>query len=187
MVELHTLSELRLNILMEGCSRRCNIDEITSVSGVGDDGQGGLFKKSVYGKKEFKDYKKSKVVEVKDKYGYKIVEEEFNNTSLRSTYTLDDKYIGNEGIARNLCEKRGLKLELADPNHHVCSIGKCVDETNENFGKWYGYSHRCIWGFGVGDKVEEGDVIHGVFENGFVAENEDDCKRMAIAFAKSVS
>lgn len=62
--------------------------------------------------------------------------------------------------------------------------------------KWYGWSHRAVFGFGVGSKVSKGDVIasnefadprRGVYKPGFVARTLDDAKGMAAAFALAVS
>jgi hypothetical protein len=71
--------------------------------------------------------------------------------------------------------------------------------------KWYGWSHRAIYGFKIGDVVEYGDLTttSGYIEEfelehpeiafkhalpiGFKAETLDDCRKMAIAFAESVS
>ena len=61
--------------------------------------------------------------------------------------------------------------------------------------KWYGWSHRAINGFGIGDKVEEGDCVaqdseypaEGAFPVGFKAKTLEDCKKMAIVFSDSVS
>lgn len=80
----------------------------------------------------------------------------------------------------------------------TCSIGKSVIN-----GKWYGWSHRAIYGFEIGDKVKKGDCCASSGwtdeylkdhpeENlslpiGFVAKTEKDTKKMAIAFAESVS
>ena len=90
-------------------------------------------------------------------------------------------------------EKRGIV-----PEDHKLSIGFCEQEQ-----KWYGWSHRAIYGFGVGDVVKEGDctATSGWTDEylaehpeedlslpvGFKAETLDDAKRMAIAFAESVS
>ena len=70
--------------------------------------------------------------------------------------------------------------------------------------KWYGWSHRAIYGFGIGDVVSAGDLTTttGYTEDyeqshpneafkyclpvGFKAETLDDARRMAIAFAASV-
>jgi len=79
----------------------------------------------------------------------------------------------------------------------VCSIGKSLKD-----GKWYGWSHRAIYGFQIGDTLKEGDcaATSGYTEEyleehpdpyilpvGFTSETEEDCKLMAIAFASSVS
>lgn len=54
--------------------------------------------------------------------------------------------------------------------------------------KWYGWSHRAIYGFKIGDVVEYGDLTtKHALPIGFKAETLDDCRKMAIAFAESVS
>ena len=116
---------------------------------------------------------------------------------VKSAYTLSGDYIGNKRTA-HLLFKRGIKPEKANPTHNVCSIGFCEREQ-----KWYGWSHRAIYGFGVGSKVEEGDCCASsgytkeyLAEHpeddlslpvGFIAKDLIDAKRMAIAFASSVS
>ncbi len=117
---------------------------------------------------------------------------------VQSAYTPDGKYIGEPKIAHYLIIERGIKPELSDPNHKVCSIGFCEKEQ-----KWYGWSHRAIWGFGIGAIAKEGDccTTSGWTEKylqkhpeerlkiipvGFKAKTLDDAKRMAIAFASSV-
>lgn len=117
---------------------------------------------------------------------------------MRSAFTPDGIYIGNPKDARFLCAKKGIRPERAQPDHSVCSIGFNAAEE-----KWYGWSHRAIHGFGLGDVVEEGDCCasSGWTEEylaehpeedtslpvGFTAKNLDDAKRMAMAFAESVS
>ena len=111
--------------------------------------------------------------------------------------TFDGHYIGNLDRARFLCDKRGIIPELSSPDHNVCSIGFC-----ERKQKWYGWSHRAIYGFGVGDVAEKGDscTTSGWTDEylkdhpddlpvpvGFEAKTLADAKRMAIAFAASVS
>lgn len=116
---------------------------------------------------------------------------------VQSAYTLSGDYIGNKRTA-HLLFKRGIKPEKANPTHNVCSIGFCEREQ-----KWYGWSHRAIYGFGIGDEVKEGDCTNssGFIEEylkehpeedlslpvGFIAKDLIDAKRMAIAFASSVS
>ena len=114
-----------------------------------------------------------------------------------SAYTPDGLYIGDSKTAYYLCKKKGIKPELRN-GCSVCSIGFCEREQ-----KWYGWSHRAIFGFRVGDTVKSGDCTNssGFDEEylvdhpeadyslplGFVAKNLSDAKRMAVAFADSVS
>ncbi len=109
----------------------------------------------------------------------------------------DCGYIGNVKMAQIL-NKKGIEPELAHPWHRVCSIGYCKKRR-----KWYGWSHRAIFGFGIGYVVKKGDccATPGWTEEylknhpeknkslpvGFKAKNLEDCKRLAIAFAESVS
>ena len=112
-----------------------------------------------------------------------------------SFYNEKGKYIGDIKSFEYLVIKRGIFPETYNDNK-VCSIGKSKD------GKWYGWSHRAIYGFQIGDIVKEGDCCtsSGWTEEylkdhpddkplpvGFEAKSEYDCKKMAIAFASSVS
>lgn len=117
---------------------------------------------------------------------------------VRSAYTADGDYIGDPKDAFRLCRTRGIKPERRETNSGVCSIG-----FSEKDGKWYGWSHRAIYGFKVGDVVKKGDCTaeEGFIEEylkdhpeerralpvGFTAKTMDDARRMAVAFAASVS
>jgi hypothetical protein len=112
-------------------------------------------------------------------------------------------YVGDERFGFFLYKNGIIDPEISpslpgcDP-HKVCSIGWCASEQ-----KWYGWSHRAICGFKLGDVVKEGDCTNspGVTAEclkdhpgwdlslpiGFEAKTLEDCKRMAIAFAESVS
>ena len=60
---------------------------------------------------------------------------------------------------------------------------------SEKEQKWYGWSHRAIHGFKVGDKCKDGDLGVGdgyAFKAGDVLKTLDDCKQRAKDFAKSV-
>lgn len=139
------------------------------------------------------------------KWGYEVRDETHlpvggggPKVRFKSAYTPSGDYIGDPKIARLLCAKRGIRPELRTPPSGVCSIGFSVEEN-----KWYGWSHRALFGFGVGDEVKEGDCCasSGWSEEylaehpeedtslpvGFKAKNFEDAKRMAIAFAASVS
>jgi hypothetical protein len=74
---------------------------------------------------------------------------------MKSAYTPDGAYLGDSVWAYRLCKVRGIKPELRTPHSNVCSIGFCEREQ-----KWYGWSHRAMWGFGVGDSVKKGDCAY---------------------------
>ncbi len=117
---------------------------------------------------------------------------------VRNAYTADGDYIGNAKDAFHLCRTRGIKPERRETKSTVCSIGFSPAD-----GKWYGWSHRAICGFKVGDVVKEGDCTaeEGLIEEylvdhpeerralpvGFTAKTMDDARKMAVAFAASVS
>lgn len=118
-----------------------------------------------------------------------------NPTLMYSFYNDQGGYIGSPEDFMKLVIKRGIFPETFGDNK-VCSIGKSTD------GKWYGWSHRAIYGFKIGDKVKKGDCcassgwVEGCEEYkndpyplpvGFVAKTEEDCKRMAMAFASNVA
>lgn len=74
---------------------------------------------------------------------------------MKSAYTPDGAYIGASKDAHFLCKKKGIKPEKSNPDHCVCSIGFCEKEQ-----KWYGWSHRAIFGFGIGSTVKKGDCAY---------------------------
>lgn len=115
-------------------------------------------------------------------------------------YTPSGDYIGTPEVAHSLCNKRGILPELvpkSSVDRKVCSIGFSAKDQ-----KWYGWSHRAIFGFGVGAVAKKGDCVcsSGWTDEylakhpdqdlslpvGFEAKTLDDAKQMAIAFAESV-
>lgn len=128
--------------------------------------------------------KNSEIIEVKRNYYIKkeIWAMPGSEVEMISAYNKHGDYIGNEETAKRLCDERGIYPEKASPSHSVCSIGFC-----KRSRKWYGWSHRAIFGFQVGDVVKDGDVCAEYLPIGFTAQILEDCKTMAIAFAKSVS
>jgi hypothetical protein len=118
--------------------------------------------------------------------------------SVKMAYNQAGDSIGDLDMAIMLCDDKGILPQKSSPEHNVCSIGFCQREQ-----KWYGWSHRAIHGFEVGDSVSEGDCcaesgwVDGITPEGdpdpdilpvgFVASTLDDAKLMAIAFASSVS
>lgn len=135
--------------------------------------------------KEYKILVKNVFLEEEQKFGMVTVE------------TMDGKYVGDLETAVKLFDK-GIVPETDFRDNNVVSIGKSFKD-----GKWYGWSHRAICGFQIGDVVREGDITaesgwteEYLKENpdknlalpvGFEAKTEEDAKRMAIAFADSVS
>ena len=139
----------------------------------------------------------------KYKAGYDVRYEEFSGDDaggesfvMRSAYTPNGDYIGNPKRAKGLA-KMGIKPEKVGADDDACSVG-----VSEKTGMWYGWSHRSMYGFAIGDVVKEGDCtassgwIDEYLEEhpeadlslpvGFEAKTLEDTKRMAISFAESV-
>ena len=104
----------------------------------------------------------------------------------RIAWTPTGLYIGDPRTARFLCTKRGIKPELASESHNVCSVGFAAEEK-----KWFGWSHRAIAGFGVGDRIfEEGfgtDSTPFSQHGSKPVKNMRDARLAAVAFAAYVS
>jgi len=72
----------------------------------------------------------------------------------------DDSYVGREGQAESdglvrFWKDHGVK-ELFSKGGKVACIGFSATEN-----KWYGWSHRAIYGFEVGSEVKKGDCGYG--------------------------
>jgi hypothetical protein len=75
-------------------------------------------------------------------------------TEWKAAYSLiDGSYIGSCKDAEYF-EEKGI-MPQAIPGNHVASIGFCKEEQ-----KWYGWSHRAVFGFGIGSKVKKGDCAY---------------------------
>lgn len=111
---------------------------------------------------------------------------------------IDSGYVGRPEEAYKLLQQGIRDVQKSQDNHKVCSIGFHPEKQ-----KWYGWSHRAMYGFGVGDVVSEGDCCasSGWTEEylkehpeedislpiGFKAYTLRDAKCMAMAFAESIS
>lgn len=112
------------------------------------------------------------------KAGYKVITGIFDdsdyggdgNLKLSHAETHDGKYLGNSKTAHFLCKKKGIKPEFKREDSTICSIG-----FSDSDKKWYGWSHRAINGFSIGDKVKKGDCA-------FVPKNLIEAKEAAISF-----
>ena len=91
-------------------------------------------------------------------------------------------YIGNEESAKVICKKYGIIPEPSKEGDNVCEVGFCLSEN-----KYYGWSHRAIAGFTIGDTVKEGYPAADSLPIGFTANTMADARKIAVAFADSVS
>jgi hypothetical protein len=72
-------------------------------------------------------------------------------------------------------------LGIKSEKNPSCSIGKA-----ECDGKWYGWSHRAVYGFGVGDVVKV-DTMGNDTGKEYEIKTDDEAKAAAIAFAKEIA
>lgn len=87
------------------------------------------------------------------------------------------EYIGDIEMAKILCDEKGIAPELRTPDSSVCSIGYSAKDK-----KWYGWSHRSIYGFKVGDR--------GYEENGAgkeIIKTIEEARQSAVNYAECVS
>lgn len=118
------------------------------------------------------------------KGGYEIRKETWSfgglDMEMESVYNHHGHYIGEKKTAKMLMEK-GIIPEISSPDHSVCSIGYSTDD-----GKWYGWSHRAIKGFGIGDRGETFSPLNSTKSKEKIS-TLSEAKDAAIAFAESVS
>lgn len=112
-----------------------------------------------------------KIIKVRRyKVGYEVRDEQIideesgvpGSILMKSAYTVPDGlYIGSSKWAHRLIVQRGIKPEVRQRKQDYdanggrgfpCSIGFCSKDR-----KWYGWSHRAIYGFGIGSEVKMGD------------------------------
>ena len=101
-----------------------------------------------------------------------IFPEAFNTMKRLPDLPLTESKEEKKGIDKFL-EKHGIK-EVS------CGLGYSEEEK-----KWYGWSHRAIYGFTVGSKVKKGDVAYNGKE--WTAKTMEDAKKMAEDFSKNIS
>ncbi len=96
---------------------------------------------------------------------YQITDElipETDGETHKVARTFGGNYIGNPAMAKLLCDERGIEPDLITRDSNICSIG-----FSKKYGKWYGWSHRAIFGFKIGSKVVKGDC-------GYTADNPEE-------------
>jgi hypothetical protein len=97
-----------------------------------------------------------------------------------SSYTKDGHYIGDPDTAKYLIEDRGISPQLAHDSNKVCSIGYQPKEKS-----YYGWSHRAISSFGIGDNYFDGFTEDE--DKNRKIKTMDEAKESAINFADSVA
>ncbi len=71
----------------------------------------------------------------------------------KMAYNFEGDWIGDSKLAYRLANRYGVThTEKIGPNSSVCSIG-----FSERENKWYGWSHRALFGFGVGSECKKGN------------------------------
>ena len=75
-----------------------------------------------------------------------------------------------------------IKGEKTHPDHSVASIGK-----SEADGKWYGWSHRAIYGFKAGDEVKGDSIGKKVEYPKYTQSDVDDAQTAAAKSDKSIA
>lgn len=135
------------------------------------------------------EYEQEELLSKKDKDSYILKNIKTNmgmgkdEDAIPLTYAVskvDGCYIGDEKTAKMLA-KKGISPERPNETCDVCCIGYSEDDK-----KWYGWSHRAIKGFGIGDKAETLSPW-GSKSSSKKIETDEEAKRAAIDFADSVS
>ncbi len=147
-----------------------------------------------------KDYYRKDVLDIlRNAYWYDVRWEEVPHGGDMWHYvysTIDGGHVDRPEGAYRLLQNGIVDIQKMEPKNKVCSIGFHPVEQ-----KWYGWSHRARYGFGIGDVVKEGDCCASsgwtdeylkdhpdpyVLPVGFEAKTLKDAKTMAKAFANSV-
>jgi hypothetical protein len=140
----------------------------------------------------------TRLIKIERRMGYELRVQELSGAEhglsdgetllLTSAFSLRGHYIGDEEMAKQLL-KRGIQPEYRFPEASVCTVGFHPGEQ-----KWYGWSHRGICGFGIGDQLFDVEYTDGVtdetpfIERGSkVIETLDEARQAASNFAEYVS
>lgn len=107
------------------------------------------------------------------------------DTEIDGAYNQEGVYVGDLKFAKYLAG-RCIRPQKNKPEHSVCSIGYSAPEH-----AWYGWSHRAMVGFRIGDRIFEEDygnddtifTKHGSLDIATMA----DAREAACRFAEYVS
>ncbi len=95
---------------------------------------------------------------------------------------LDGSYIGEKNTMKNL-----LKIGVTEKIQSRIGASISVIGFNPTKKKWYGWSHRAILGFGIGDKSFQEPKTDSIpYKNGPKITTLAEAKKSALAFSNSV-
>ncbi len=93
-------------------------------------------------------------------------------------------FIGLEDDLKFLL-KKGITEQLQNKsNKKGCTVNIGFNPKEQ---KWYGWSHRAIFGFGIGSTCKKGDCHYSFMKGEWTAKTLEDAKQMAKDFAEGVS
>lgn len=128
------------------------------------------------------------------KYGYEVREEEVRivesdlPTIVQSCYSPKGDYLGDQKFTLKLIKEFGIQSFEAHKNSESRVVCMGYSPINK---KWYGWSHRAIAGFGIGDKIFEesfGDDSTPFTQHGSITiETLEQAQWSAAEFARYVS
>ncbi len=98
-----------------------------------------------------------------------------------------DRLYDNESAMESSTKKKS-SLEIFKEKHGIVSVPMehAAIGFSEKEQKWYGWSHRAIHGFSVGEKIKKGDVVYDALGE-TTLKSLAECKDAAIKFSKAVS
>jgi hypothetical protein len=98
-----------------------------------------------------------------------------------AAYTPKGEYIGTPELASWLVDEMGIvRFEKIMSRDNKVSIGQ------DSEGNWYGWVWSKVRKFSIGDTVEHDDwALNNYLPSGFVAETDEDARRMAVAYVRS--
>lgn len=119
----------------------------------------------------------SRETRISDSGRYMIVDalicgKEFGGRDMRMRFCetlIGNHYIGDLDFTKQLCDEHKISPELRAKESNVCSIGLGDD------GKWYGWSHRALFGFEIGSTTKAGDCS-------YKANNREDYEQQVLNF-----
>lgn len=105
-----------------------------------------------------------------------------NPFTMDAAFSKEGIYIGEQSTAEFLVKKGIEHFEKRKDDSTVCSIGYIPKEK-----AWFGWSHRALASFKIGDKCTKGDCGYTREKGQWTAKNMNDVKQMAWDFAEGVS